>query len=228
MKIKLSLILLLLVLCGSQTVAGEMGKFRIKFGVGASSAKIHDPSDFLKWSEFNSQLGARFGLKVNLFQKNNLAFYVGIEHQTRGSEQKARVVVKGDPSNPDIPTNLVVTHQNIFEYVTFDTGMILQFGNSRFRPFVNSGVSFSLLLRDESSFSDYGIGSSFDIRRFVFGINFGGGLVFAKLPPGELFLEVQYEVGLSNVLTNNDNLALPEPLSVKHRVISVSLGMLFP
>jgi len=206
---------ILLLSCSSLIQGEGSGKYGIKIGAGFSTASFIDSDNLLFRNEFKSRVGPNFGVTAHLYRKKNLSFYGELEYQARGSKEEIRIVVS--PGN--IPTDQIVVQDNLFEYLSFSSGIQFTFTNWKVSPFMNSGISLNLLLREDCGFGDL----NFNTNRFVVGWEVGGGLAFAKLPQGELFVEIKYDVDLTKALENEDN--LPIDLSMKHQLLSVSLGI---
>lgn len=204
--------------CFSSIWAEEPGKYGIKFGAGFSTASFIDSDNLLFRNEFKNRVGPNFGVIAHLYRKKNLSFYGELEYQARGSKEEIRIVVS--PGN--IPTDQVVVRDNLFEYLSFSSGIQYTFTNWKVSPFVNTGISLNLLLREDSGFGDL----NFNTNLFVVGWEIGGGLVFAKLSSSELFVEIKYDMDLTKALESEDN--LPIDLSMKHQLLSVSLGIMLP
>ncbi len=202
--------------------AEEPLKYGVKVGAGLSSAPFSDKDNLLLSGEFKSRAGVNFGVILNLPYSGNLSIYSELEYQARGSKEEILVTVGGDIPDQTIPANLVIVQDNLFEYLSLGSGARWTFGANGFRPFVNTGISLNTLLREDSGFGDL----NFDTKRFVWGLEFGGGIVFAILSPGELFVEIKYDLDITTALERDPN--LPIEFDMKHRWLSISLGIMLP
>lgn len=197
--------------------ADGFGKYAVKFGVGVSSATFNGVQGLFNENDYERRPGVNFGFAATLSWNNQFQFFGEMQYQARGSEFKIFYTdVNGNPIKQEPGLD------NLFEYLVFSSGVNFTFGNGNVRPFIKAAPSLSLLLRERSSFGDL----NFNTSRFVFGAALGDGLVFAKLPPGELFVEVKYDLDLTKALETDPT--LPIDFDMKHRVLSVSLGLLLP
>ena len=213
------LFLSLWILFSSSLIYGEgFGRYAVKFGVGVSSTTFNGVLGLFNEDDYESRPGVNFGVSATLYRNKQLQFFGEMQYQARGSELKLFYTdVNGNPIKQEPGLD------NLFEYLVFSSGINFTFGNGSLRPILKAGPSLSLLLRERSiTFGDL----NFNTSRFVFGAAFGGGLVFAKLPPGELFVEIKYDLDITKALETDPT--LPNKFDMKHRVLSVSLGLLLP
>ncbi|RMG20253.1 MAG: PorT family protein [Methanobacteriota archaeon] len=208
----------LVLIFGSSLVhAKDSNQYGFKFGVGFSSASITDESNQLNRNEFTYRIGPNFGVFMYWFHHNNFQLYSELEYQARGSKERIQVIVE-----PDMPTNLFVTQDNLFEYLSFSSGIQLTPFNEKLPLFINTGFSLNYLLRNDSGFGEL----NFDIHRLVLSWEIGAGVVLTKLKSGKVFVSINYEPDITNAVVNDN--ALPAEIRVKHHLLSVAVGLLLP
>ncbi len=206
-----------ILIISSLIYAEGLGRYAVKFGVGVSSEAFNGAQGLFNEDDYENRPGVNFGVSATLSQHKQFQFFGEMQYQVRGSELKLFYTdVNGNPIKQEPGLD------NLFEYLVFSSGVNFTFGNGKMRPFLKAGPSLNLLLRERSSFGDL----NFNTSRFVFGAALGGGLVFAKLPPGELFVEIKYDLDVTKALETDPT--LPNKFDMKHRVLSVSLGLLLP
>ena len=209
--------ILLLIFFHSFLHAEKPVKYGMKFSEGVSFASVTDETNLFSRSEFNPRVDVNFGVFAYWYRHHNFRFYSELEHQARGSKEKIQLVIE-----PDIPTNQYITRDNLFQYLSFSSGVQFTPFKGKFPMFINTSLSLNYLLRRASGFGEL----NFDIHRLVLGWEIGVGVVLAKLSPGKLFVAVSYEPDITNAVVNDK--AVPTEIRIKHSLLSVSVGVMLP
>ncbi len=166
------------------------------------------------WDNNNLKTGFTFGAVIDYRFQNNLSFQTELNYKTEGLAYE-----KNEYSNKQ-EVNRNYDYYNIPVLLKGRFNDQLGLNESWFVSFYG-GPYFSYLRASESEIKENGITTVSDYKdesnKSDWGFIFGGEVAHA-FTKGELFFDIRYEMGLSNVSKDDD---------IKNKVIGLGIGYRF-
>ncbi|WP_298071747.1 porin family protein [uncultured Bacteroides sp.] len=176
----------------------------VTFGIrgGVNFAKQTASSDGYSFSPKNN-VGFNFGVSVDIPMMESLYLQSGLYYTVKGYKlEEDGYTEKATPSYLELPI-LASYRYNFSEY----TQLQVNFG-----PYLAYGIAGKYKWDDGDDDEDY---FNDDIKKFDAGLAIGAGMIF-----GHIFVGINYDLGLTNILKDSEG-------TLKNKCLSINVGYNF-
>lgn len=242
MKIKNTTWLLIISFVLISCISAQEKSYTAGVKIGFNIAAWHgDDAEGLEMV-FADDPKARFGLGVGGIFALNFGKFFAIQPEIMFTAKGKRFYTKSTEFDPFDSITIIYEATYIFKQTYWEIPVLLKVripANERVKPFFYTGITLSFLLgaemelemKDEAEGEVLFEGShetdiKDDIRKFDFGLAFGGGMTI-KAGPGSIIADLRYTHQFVNIVKDNTENLFVGDEDIKNLAFSIMTGYVF-